>query len=81
MPTDTTPDPRDMERMPEAQAIPERVPDKAEQHEVPAPDNVPPVNNPDPQPGDGKPKMPPSEDGKRQMPVELPGKPGMPERV
>lgn len=50
-------------------------------HDVPAPENVPPVNNPDPQPGDGKPKMPPSEDGREKAPVELPGKPGLPERV
>ena len=50
-------------------------------HDVPAPENVPPVNNPDPQPGDGKPKMPPSEDGKEKTPVELPGKPHAPERV
>lgn len=50
-------------------------------HEVPAPDSVPPVNNPDPQPGDGKPKMPPSEGGREKAPVELPGQPHAPERV
>jgi|GEM_PF-2019296 len=51
--------------------------------DVPAPENVPPVNNPDPRPGDPKPQMPPSEDGKRPQPaVELPGRPGaVPERV
>ena len=50
--------------------------------DVPAPESVPPVNNPDPQPGDPKPKTPPSEDGNRpRAPMELPGKPGMPERV
>lgn len=51
-------------------------------HDVPAPENVPPVNNPDPQPGDPKPKMPPSEDNDREKPpVELPGRPVVPERV
>jgi hypothetical protein len=50
-------------------------------HDVPAPESVPPVNNPDPQPGDPKPKAPP-EDGRRPpAPVELPGRPGLPERV
>lgn len=52
-------------------------------HDVPAPENVPPVNNPDPQPNDPKPTAPPAEDepGRRNIPVELPGKPGAPERV
>jgi hypothetical protein len=50
-------------------------------HDVPAPDNVPPMNNPDPQPGDEKPKMPPSDGGRDKPPVELPGKPHLPERV
>ena len=50
-------------------------------HDVPAPDSVPPVNNPDPQPGDGKPKAPPSEGGRPPTPVELPGRSGVPERV
>ena len=51
-------------------------------HDVPAPESVPPVNNPDPQPGDPKPKAPPEEDGGRAPPpVELPGRPGVPERV
>ncbi len=50
-------------------------------HEVPAPDSVPPVNNPDPQPGDGKPKVPPSDDRKPNPPIELPGQPHAPERV
>jgi hypothetical protein len=55
--------------------------------DVPAPESVPPISNPDPQPGDPKPKMPPSEDdseddsGRRVVPVELPGKPHAPERV
>ena len=49
-------------------------------HDVPAPESVPPVNNPDPQPGDGQPKMPPSEGGREKAPVELPGNPGAPER-
>ncbi|MFL6694574.1 MAG: hypothetical protein ACJ8GO_16640 [Ramlibacter sp.] len=49
-------------------------------HDVPAPESVPPVNNPDPQPGDGKPKAPPSEGGKPPPPVELPGRSGVPER-
>lgn len=55
--------------------------DRQHLHDVPAPDNVPPVHNPDPQPGDGKPKMPPSEDGRDKAPVELPGQPHAPERV
>ena len=51
-------------------------------HDVPAPENVPPVNNPDPQPNDPKPRMPPSEDDDREKPpVELPGRPIVPERV
>jgi hypothetical protein len=49
--------------------------------DIPAPESVPPVNNPDPQPGDPKPKAPPSEDGRRVVPVELPGTPHAPERV
>ena len=51
--------------------------------EIPGPENVPPVNNPDPQPGDGKPKAPPAEDERGpQAPIELPGKPGaVPERL
>jgi hypothetical protein len=51
--------------------------------EVPTPEPVPPVGNPDPQPGDPKPKVPPSQDdeGRRVVPVELPGKPGVPERA
>jgi hypothetical protein len=51
-------------------------------HDVPAPENVPPVNNPDPQPGDDAPRMPPSEDEDLENPpVRLPGKPSVPERV
>ncbi|HUR88471.1 MAG TPA: hypothetical protein VMZ74_05225 [Ramlibacter sp.] len=51
--------------------------------DVPAPDNVPPVNNPDPQPGDDKPKAPPADDepGRRSIPIELPGREHAPERV
>lgn len=51
--------------------------------EIPAPETVPPVDNPDPRPNDPKPKVPPSEDepGRRVVPVELPGKPHPPERV
>ena len=51
--------------------------------DVPAPESVPPINNPDPQPGDPKPKAPPSEDesGRKVVPVELPGKPHAPERA
>jgi hypothetical protein len=51
--------------------------------DVPAPESVPPINNPDPQPGDPKPTAPPSEDepGRKVVPVELPGQPHAPERV
>lgn len=51
--------------------------------EVPAPESVPPTSNPDPQPGDGKPKAPPQDDepGRRTVPVELPGRHHAPERV
>lgn len=51
--------------------------------DVPAPETIPPLNHPDPQPGDPKPKAPPSEEepGRKHVPVELPGKPGMPERA
>jgi hypothetical protein len=52
--------------------------------DVPAPETIPPINNPDPQPGDPKPKGPPPSDdepGRRYVPVELPGKPGVPERA
>ena len=51
--------------------------------EVPTPEPTPPLNNPDPQPGDPKPKAPPSEDetGKRIVPVELPGRQHAPERA
>lgn len=50
-------------------------------HDVPAPESVPPVNNPDPRPGDDQPKVPPSENDRKNTPVELPGQPGAPERV
>lgn len=50
-------------------------------HDVPAPESVPPINNPDPQPGDPKPKAPPEGDRRPPPPVELPGRPGVPERV
>jgi hypothetical protein len=51
--------------------------------DVPAPESVPPMNNPDPQPGDEKPKAPPADDepGRRYIPIDLPGKPHAPERV
>lgn len=50
--------------------------------DVPAPENVPPINNPDPQPGDPKPKAPPAEDERGpQAPIKLPGQPHAPERV
>jgi hypothetical protein len=51
--------------------------------DVPAPDSVPPLNNPEPQPGDPKPKAPPAQDepGRRTVPVELPGQPHPPERA
>ena len=50
--------------------------------DVPAPDSVPPVGNPDPMPGDPKPKSPPSDDDRRRVvPVELPGRPRAPEQV
>lgn len=52
---------------------------RMERAHVPEP---PPVNNPDPQPGDPKPQVPPAEDERGpQAPVELPGKSGPPERV
>jgi hypothetical protein len=51
------------------------------QHEVPAPDSVPPVNNPDPEPGDGKPQAPPTDDRRPSPPVKLPGQQNPPERV
>jgi hypothetical protein len=51
--------------------------------DTPAPENVPPLNNPDPQPGDGKPKAPPADDepGRRYIPIDLPGQKHAPERV
>lgn len=49
--------------------------------DIPAPESVPPVNNPGQQPGDGKPQAPPSEDGKPIVPIELPGQPHAPERM
>jgi hypothetical protein len=52
--------------------------------DVPAPESVPPVNNPDPQPNDPKPKTPPpaeDDEGRTVVPVELPGQPHAPERV
>ncbi|MBA2674576.1 hypothetical protein [Ramlibacter sp.] len=50
--------------------------------EVPTPEPNP-LNNPDPQPGDGKPKAPPSTEDESgpQAPIELPGKSNPPERV
>jgi hypothetical protein len=50
--------------------------------DTPAPENIPPMNNPDPQPGDPKPKAPSDDEaGRRYIPVELPGVPHAPERV
>ena len=51
--------------------------------EVPTPEPTPPLNNPDPQPGDPKPTVPPAvdEEGRPVVPVELPGTPHAPERV
>jgi hypothetical protein len=51
--------------------------------DVPAPDNVPPSNNPNPEPGEPKPKAPPADDepGRRYIPIELPGREHAPERV
>ena len=51
--------------------------------DVPAPDPVPPVGTPNPQPGDPKPDTPPPDDDdeRRIVPVGLPGKPHAPERV
>ncbi|WP_048441778.1 hypothetical protein [Caenimonas sp. SL110] len=51
--------------------------------DVPAPESIPPIGNPDPQPGDPRPGVPPAEDetGRPVVPVELPGTPGLPERV
>lgn len=51
--------------------------------DVPAPEDIPPMNNPDPAPGDEKPKAPPADDepGRRHIPIELPGTPHAPERV
>jgi hypothetical protein len=51
------------------------------QHDVPAPESVPPVDNPDPQPGDGKPQAPSSDDPRPSAPVKLPGQQNPPERV
>ncbi len=51
--------------------------------DIPSPEPTPPLNNPDPQPGDPKPSVPPSQDdnGRKVVPVELPGQPHAPERV
>ncbi len=50
--------------------------------DTPAPDNVPPVVNPDPGPREPKPQAPPIEEERGpQAPVELPGQSGPPERV
>ncbi|AEG94656.1 hypothetical protein [Ramlibacter tataouinensis] len=46
------------------------------------PEPIPPTHDPDPQPGDRKPKAPPAEDERGpQAPIELPGQPHAPERV
>jgi hypothetical protein len=52
--------------------------------DVPTPEDIPPMNNPDPKPGDPKPKAPPApedEPGRRYIPIDLPGQPHAPERV
>jgi len=51
--------------------------------EVPAPESVPPVDNPDQRRDDPKPKAPPAEDepGRRYIPIDLPGREHAPERA
>lgn len=54
--------------------------------DVPAPESVPPVDNPDDKPNqrdDRKPHTPPPEDepGRRYIPIDLPGREHAPERV
>jgi hypothetical protein len=56
--------------------------------EIPSPESVPPVDNPetnpDPnKPGEPKPKAPPADDepGRRYIPIDLPGREHAPERV
>jgi hypothetical protein len=79
MPSDRTPPGNDMvEKLP-GHDIPEREPRAGE---IPSPESVPPVSNPDPQPNDPKPRAPDSDEpGHRTVPVELPGRPHAPERV
>ena len=56
--------------------------------DVPAPENVPPVSNPDDKPDQkrddpGKPQAPPADEepGRRYIPIDLPGREHAPERV
>lgn len=55
--------------------------------DVPAPESVPPVDNPDDKPNqkrdDPKPQAPPADDepGRRYIPIDLPGREHAPERV
>ena len=55
--------------------------------DVPAPESVPPVDNPEsdpkPKPGEPKPQAPPADDepGRRYIPLDLPGREHAPERV
>jgi hypothetical protein len=48
-------------------------------HDVPAPENVPPVPGPAPSPSPAP--VPPSDGNRPTAPVELPGRPGVPERL
>jgi hypothetical protein len=73
-------------RFPE-QKIPEPTPN-ATMTEVPSPDPVPPLENPEDKPNqkrdDGdKPQAPPADDepGRRYIPIDLPGREHAPERV
>ena len=51
-------------------------------HDIP-PDNTPPGQKRDDEPGHDRPKAPPADDepGRRYIPIDLPGKPHAPERV
>lgn len=76
MPSDRTPIGDEMAEKLPGHDIPQQAGD------VPAPESVPPTNNPDPQPGDPKPGAPEGDEpGRPSVPVELPGRPHAPERV
>lgn len=51
-------------------------------HEIP-PDNLPPEQKRDPEPGHDRPQAPPADDepGRRTVPIDLPGREHAPERV